>query len=758
MALLKYLISIPIETITSIGDSFELLNKYCNYDGYYAFEITEHSYTFLKSNMNTQEILNLDDVNALKKGVSDVSLKLVKKPFFDQISFVNQSTLNQFEEVLIVSFVHKEKTAVCLFFMKNAGSLSQAEFEEFRFARHFLESTYRHFSDIQDFHEEFNTTNLVKTELDTIFNSVPAIIFYKNNKKQLIRINRAYEEQLGLTWAQLYLKDDYELFPEADADKYSAHDERVLAHGEVLRDIIEKVETPFGTKWLKTDKVPYKNDNGDIIGLIGLSIDITEMIKMDEELKVANALLTEKNFNLYQLYEEMAASEEELKVQNEKLILNEKELMQQKETIQKLAYFDLLTDIPNRYVFKKQCTETIAMDDKQDYALIYLDLDNFKFINDTMGHFIGDQILKQVALRFQMIFQQAVVFARLGGDEFAVFYKVESEASFMHMIDNMQTVTENPIVINNNPFYITFSTGIAMYPEHGDTYEELLKNADTAMYKAKAADHQTYVIFNDEMNQENKNRYDIEMCLRNALGAGEISIAYQPIVSAKTDKIIGFEALMRWVSPKLGRVTPDKFIPILERTGMIVAYGDWILYEACKQNRIWQQQSGYNTTISVNISVYQMKQKNFIDRLREILKETGMDPKYLDLEITESQLILDFADSEEKLKSLAAIGVNISLDDFGTGYSSLNYFINLTVNKIKIDKSFIFSIHSDRRTSSIIRALINMSHEFDIAVVAEGVETLDQLNFLKENSCDLIQGFYLHKPLPAADISQLLLS
>jgi len=384
-------------------------------------------------------------------------------------------------------------------------------------------------------------------------------------------------------------------------------------------------------------------------------------------------------------------------------------------------------------------------------------LDRFKNINDTVGHAVGDLLLKAVSERLQSCLGEALVISRQGGDEFTIILqdinKVETEKVAQRIIDHMA----EPFLIEENEIYISTSIGISMFPSDGNDQETLMKNADTAMYHAKEKGRNNFQFFTAKLNEVISRKMKLEKNLRKALGQKEFEVHYQPKYNIQSGSITGMEALIRWRSPEYGMISPMEFIPLAEESGLIIPLGEWILYTACAQNKKWQDEGNLSIPVAVNLSARQFQHPGFVDTVDEVLRETCLDPKYLELEITESIAMNDVRDVIAKLKSLKNLGIKISIDDFGTGYSSLSYLHKFPIDALKIDKSFINDINNDSDDTTIVKTIISMAHNLKLDVIAEGVEKVEQLWFLKKNSCDQVQGYLYSPPIPAKEFSEFLM-
>ncbi|MDP4127850.1 MAG: EAL domain-containing protein, partial [Bacillota bacterium] len=434
------------------------------------------------------------------------------------------------------------------------------------------------------------------------------------------------------------------------------------------------------------------------------------------------------------------------------------EIRENERAIRHLAYYDSLTDLPNRVLFIDRLNNAIERTKRNqtNLAVIFLDFDNFKNINDTLGHLIGDKLIKEVSNKFKQIIRKHETVARFGGDEFAIIIDdITCKEDIIRFIKRLRSVFDDPFNINGNELFVGSSMGVSIYPNDSDNIYELMKNADTAMYEAKEVGKNTYRFYNQEMMKDIIRKLEIERCLRNALNNNELFLRYQPQIEAKTGRVRGCEALLRWESQELGMISPSEFIPIAEDTGLIMQIGEWVLTIACRNNKEWQDKYGFKKVIAVNISAIQLRHKNFIEIVKKVLNETGMRPEYLELEITESVLINSFDMVSMALEELKNMGVKIALDDFGTGYSSLNYLQKLPFNTLKIDKTFVQDIKVGSKEELISETIISFSHNLGLEVIAEGVETKEQLEFLQRAECDNFQGFLLCKPINENEIAMI---
>ncbi len=434
-------------------------------------------------------------------------------------------------------------------------------------------------------------------------------------------------------------------------------------------------------------------------------------------------------------------------------------LKKYRDKLEYLAYHDPLTDLPNRLMLRFYWAKILKNRKTLKSALFFIDSDNFKFINDTLGHTLGDKIIMAVGSRIREAIGRNHTVFRIGGDEFVVsvpdFTEIKEVEEIAQII--LHSFTE-PFEIENSRIPITVSLGIAIYPDHGIETDELLKNADIAMYKAKELGKNRYVIYDKSIHAPIKERMRLEKYLSGALARKEFSLYYQPQVDLATGAITGFEALLRWNSPELGMVSPLKFIKITEDNGMIIPLGDWVLESACRFIKDLQVRIGRKLTVSVNASIIQLMQDNFVDKVLAVLMACQLDPESLELEITESILIESFDTIYQKLELLRKHQVGIALDDFGKGYSSLNYLCHLPISTLKIDKSFIDNVVNIDKDRIITGDIVAIGHKVGLSVIAEGVETQEQLKYLADHECDKVQGYIYSKPLPEKEVILLLRS
>ena len=424
-----------------------------------------------------------------------------------------------------------------------------------------------------------------------------------------------------------------------------------------------------------------------------------------------------------------------------------------------LAQHDSLTNLPNRTLFSDRLTEAIAAAHRyrRKLAVLFLDLDRFKHINDSLGHAVADRLLQSVAQRLHACVRASDTVSRQGGDEFVILLSEVARAQDAAVsAEKILLAVRTPHHIDQHDLHLTASIGIVTYPDDGTDAETLMKNADFAMYHAKDSGRNNYQFFRPDMNERAVERQSLEVDLRLALEERQFVLHYQPKMSLETGAIMGVEALVRWHHPQRGLVPPVQFIPVAEECGVIVPIGRWVLREACRQTRAWMDAGLPRISIAVNVSTVELREKDFVAAVRAILTETGLEPRFLELELTETFLMQDAKATAAVLQALKDLGVNLALDDFGTGYSSLSHLKRFPIDTLKIDQSFVRDLATDADDASIVSAVISMGENLHIRVVAEGVETREQLTFLQEHSCPEGQGYYFSRPVVAGQLTQLL--
>ena len=428
------------------------------------------------------------------------------------------------------------------------------------------------------------------------------------------------------------------------------------------------------------------------------------------------------------------------------------------ERIRHMAYYDELTGLPNRTLLANRCIQAVdeAVEQRLALALLFVDLDHFKNINDSLGHYTGDQVLQADSQRLSACVGDAGTVARLGGDEFVVLLPHADSARAAELARHLLESVAQPYAIEQRLLNIQASIGISLYPDDAAEFETLLRHADIAMYRAKEDGRNAFRFFTGDMNEQVMRRLELEHALRDALNRQQLQLHYQPQIRLHTQQPVGVEALLRWPHPEFGMIPPSTFIPVAEDSGMIVAIGDWVLREACRQAKAWQDAGLPPVVMAVNLSAVQFRSPRLPGRIAAILEETGLAPNWLELELTEGVVMEDTASAAAMLHNFREMGVQLAIDDFGTGYSSLGYLKLFPIDKLKLDRSFVADIVQDSQDQAIVKAVIELSHSLGLKVIAEGVETVAQRDLLRQQGCDEMQGYLCSRPLPAAELEQWL--
>ena len=557
------------------------------------------------------------------------------------------------------------------------------------------------------------------TLLKTIINTIPIRIFWKDLESRYLGCNNLFAQDANLQdESQLIGKDDYDMPWENEADLYRALDNSVMDTGIAKLNVEEPLTDKDGIKrWVSTSKVPLTDGYGKMFGTLGTYLDITRKKE------------------------------------------NEKNLKLQRDALEHQAYHDTLTGLPNRLLFLDRLDQYIhkAHRNKSKVAVLFIDMDRFKEINDSLGHVCGDEAIKKVAQRLEGQIRETDTIARFGGDEFImIFNEMYYPIVIVDIVQKLMQSMDAPFVLDGHTIYVTLSIGISVYPDDADTADNLLKNADAAMYKAKNDGRNTYRFYTEDMTQKAFERMAFEASLRQTIKDDDFMLYFQQQVDGESDKIIGLEALIRWKDGSKGFIPPDKFIPLAEETGLIIPVGEWILRNSMQQIAKWHAEGLHTGRLAINISMLQLQKNDFIPLLKMMLKETMCQPQWLEMEVTESQVMKNPEQTILTLQEISRLGINISIDDFGTGYSSLSYLKRLPIDTLKIDRSFVKDIPEDEEDVAIVKAVIALARSLNLRVIAEGVETQEQKEFLVKNGCSNIQGYLYAKPMPADEMEKML--
>lgn len=551
------------------------------------------------------------------------------------------------------------------------------------------------------------------------------------------------------------------ILKEADLyDRNKGIEFAVRANGQILLGISERFDNP---PLRETVKLPEGQWEMAAVPSAARLDSIASKIRLVQTIGWCSILLI--LFFLYSQFTQKARLKKLVEERTHNLEAANKQLEITYRELAATAYQDVVTGLRNRSAFNEALTvwdqERLERQEQQEsaskLALLYLDMDQFKMINDTLGHSSGDQLLREVGSRLSAILEEEQTLFRIGGDEFSILLpSLENAGQVERFAQRVCDLFAQPFVLRESEYFITASIGIALYPDHARNGAELVRNADIAMYRAKEEGKNQYRFYDVTLDPSSEEAIEIASYLRRALEKQEIFMHYQPQVEAGSGRIIGLEALIRWQHPKKGLIPPNRFIPIAEETGLILPISEKVLHLVCAQSRAWQDAGLPPVRIAINLSARQFSQRDFAVRLTEIVAEYGLSPCCLELEITEMMAMKD--DLQPVLLELKDKGFTLSIDDFGVQYSSLNYLKKLPVDKIKIDRSFVSGIARDRKDEAIIVAMLQIADRLNLTVIAEGVETNEQLEFLRSNNCQEIQGFIFHKPQPADQIEALLLA
>jgi diguanylate cyclase (GGDEF)-like protein/PAS domain S-box-containing protein len=524
-------------------------------------------------------------------------------------------------------------------------------------------------------------------------------------------ITGGFGEKAGVASERLLGKTRWETVPDMqDSDWGAAHIAQIHAHQRFTDLEYAMVDDHGGARWFSVNGEPLFDEHGKFTGYRGTGTDITAR-KLSEQ------------------------------------------------RIHHVAQHDVLTGLPNRSLLQDRLSQAIAYSMRCAHPVwvMLIDLDRFKFVNDSMGHKAGDVLLMTVAARLRSALRETDTVARLSGDEFVVILtEHEDQKLSADIVQRLMDSVAQPVMLGSKEFFVTCSIGVAVYPTDGAPADSLIEHADIAMYRAKKLGRNNFQFYTPAMNEEAMERVRIESALRSALERNEFVLHYQPQVDLASGEIVGMEALIRWKHPEMGMVAPIRFIGVAEETGLIVQIGAWVMRTACMQNKAWQRAGLGKLRVAVNLSARQFGAASLVEEIRTVLAETELPAESLEIELTESLFMSDVTLAVELLHSLKALGVNLSIDDFGTGYSSLSYLSRFPIDVLKIDRSFVAEITRDSNDAAIVASIIALAHNLKLDVIAEGVETEEQLDYLRRHGCDQMQGYYFSRPLPAEEFEELL--
>lgn len=560
--------------------------------------------------------------------------------------------------------------------------------------------------------EPFEELGKEKSMIRALVDSLPDIIYFKDNKEKYLGVNQAYVEYSGMPEKDMLGKKDFEINLPGLNESRTAQDREVIEKGIILRKDDVIIGSDGEETILDVIKVPFIGNNGESLGMVGVARDITEQ-------------------------------------------------MHAQARINELVYYDPLTKLPNRvYLMDRlqQEISTVEYNKKQKLALSIIDIDNFKAVNDALGRQAGDTLLKEVAYKLKHNLDTGMVLAHIGGDSFAILILgVSPEEAF----EITETAIENirkPVSISNLEVVVAASAGIAFFPQDGINYETLYNHAEAAMYFAKQEGKNAVSLFDQGLQEGIIEKARMLQELRKAIDNNEFRLYYQPQISIETKECVGLEALIRWQHPTKGLLSPYAFIPIAEETDLIVEIGKWVSREVICQTKKWVDRDLIKGKVSINVSMKRFGNSHFPEMIQKVLEECKLPAEFLGIELTEASAMNNPHVSISHVHQLREMGVHVAIDDFGTGYSSMNYLTQLNISCLKIDKSFIDNVTTNSNSAAIVKAIIQMSHTLGYEVIAEGVETEEQYNFLEENNCDIIQGYYFSKPLSLEDTELFLLA
>jgi diguanylate cyclase (GGDEF)-like protein len=609
------------------------------------------------------------------------------------------------------------------------------------------------------------------TDFKAVLQAAPDLYLILNSKFDIIEVSEAYLRATKVKRKDILGQGIFDVFPDnpndptaTGAKNLRASLERVLKSKIPDTMAVQKydIRRPksegggFEEHYWSPLNSPILGKNKKVKYIIHRVEDVTEFIRLQKSRETQQKMADMLRSHVGEMEREIYRRAQEIQETNKQLRLVNDEL-------EHIAFFDTLTKLPNRKQLMKRIKQSLALAKHHHWkiAVLFLDLDHFKKINDTLGHKIGDQLLQIVSQRLCQILKEEDIAARLGGDEFIIMLdKLSNCQDAANIAERILNSLKKPIKIDNHILFVSGSIGISFFPENGEDEISLLKHADIAMYYAKETGRNAYQFCTPDMIKNIQKKINLEQELREALKNDKFILHYQPQVDLKTGKITGVEALLRLTRSDGSLLLPNEFITLAEETGLIVPIGEHVFYTACKNYKDWEKQflkeNGFPLKLAVNFSARQLKEPNFLTMLQKIMKKTNFDPKNLEFEITEHPIIGDINASAQILKKLKSIGVHVALDDFGLGYSSLNYLRQFEIDTLKMEKSLVANVPNDKTDSEIVTSIIDMAHAMKIAVIAEGVEHKEQIEFLISQNCDKVQSYYFSEPLSFSSVTELL--
>jgi diguanylate cyclase (GGDEF)-like protein/PAS domain S-box-containing protein len=555
-----------------------------------------------------------------------------------------------------------------------------------------------------------NKLQVTANNLLNILNHLDVAVWIIDLSTQDAFFSDGFERIFGRTAEEFYQDSGLWIKVIHPEDVHIGANRKTKKHnGEKVIDEYRIIKPSGEIRWVQDRALPFSCVEGGENLFIGIIIDITERKKIEEQMIYA-------------------------------------------------ANHDDLTGLPNRKYFNKKLQIALekAEINQSNLAILFIDLDQFKMINDTLGHNIGDFLLKQVGTRINSCINESGVVARQAGDEFIILIEDVSPVEIEAIAENILRSLDFPFMLNGNEVFITTSIGISIYPQHGTNPEALIKNADAAMYEVKYNGKNHFKYYSFEIEKSIKRRMIIINGIRKALENDEFELFYQPKIEISSNNVIGVEVLLRWNHPLYGLIPPCEFIPIAEETGIIIQIGEWVLQTACKQYKVWEDLGIAPLTLCINVSPSQFLDPHLVKKISDVIQECNMNPQNLDLEITESVAMYNLEEAVKKLNQLRDIGIKLALDDFGTGFSSLNYLQRFPIDQLKIDRSFIKNVTINSQTAALVKSIISFAHGLNLIVIAEGVETAEQLEFIRSHHCDVGQGYYFSRPVPSQTVQNIL--